>query len=84
MVAKSTTEFFFVQSLQAQKGCETSCQDDMLHAKGHFHIGPVEDVPTLSVSIFSRNPRTGFKISVKVPKQTTQKPMIFQNMSNLS
>ena len=44
---------------------------------GHFHIGPVEDMPTFSISIFSKNSRAGYKIWVKIPEQASQKPMIF-------
>ena len=33
---------------------------------GHFHIRPVGGLPTFRVSIFSKNFRTGYKISVKI------------------
>ena len=52
--------------------------------EGHFHVRPVEDVPTFRVSIFRKNSKTGLKISVKIPEQASHKPMIFQSRSSLS
>ena len=42
-----------------------------------------EDVSTSKVSSFSKNSRTGFKISVKFPEQASWKPILFQYRSNL-
>ena len=47
--------------------------------EGTLSYRPVGDVSTFRVSIFSKNSRTGFKISVNIPEQAFQKPMIFQN-----
>ena len=52
--------------------------------EGDFLIGPVGEVPTFGVSIFSKKSRTGYKIWAKIPEQASQKPMTFQNRSNLS
>ena len=49
--------------------------------EGHFPISPVGDMPTFSVFILSKNFRTGFKISVKIPEQASQKPMIFWDVT---
>ena len=51
---------------------------------GHFHIRLVGNVPTFSVSIFSKISKTGSKILVNVPHQGSQKLTIFQNRSNKS
>ena len=38
VVAESRTEFYFVQWLQAQKSCETSCKEGMVHAVNHLRL----------------------------------------------
>ena len=49
-----------------------------------FHVRLVGDVPTFRVSIFNKSSRTGSKISVKILEKACQKPIIFQNRSNVS
>ena len=47
---------------------------------GTFILG----LPTFRISVLSKNFRTGFKISVEIPEQLSQKPMSFQNRLHLS
>ena len=44
--------------------------------EGHFHIGLFGEVLTTRISIVSKNSRTWFKISVKIPEQVSLKPLI--------
>ena len=42
--------------------------------RGAFPVGPVRDMPTFTISIFSKNSRTGLKISIKIPEQAYNFP----------
>ena len=53
--------------------------------QGHFHVRLVGDMPIFRSSISCKNFRmysTGCKISVKVPEQANQRPVIFHNRPN--
>ena len=38
IVAENRTALYFVQSLQVQKRCETSCKEGILRAATHLHL----------------------------------------------